>query len=166
MFEDWGEFLATAAVTLLTTALVVVLHYMVLASLGRRRQRIEAGPSSPGMSVMLSTFAALFLLHLVEILLYGIAFWGTMQGLGAGGIADAADTSLLDSIYLSSVTYTTAGYGDVAPTGAIRLIAGTESLVGLMLITWSASFAFVAMEREWRSPPADDQPDRPDDRGA
>ena len=52
----------------------------------------------------------------------------------------------------------TLGIGDVFPTGALRVIAGIESLLGLLMMTWSASFTFIYMERFWRlghRPPED-----------
>jgi hypothetical protein len=35
--------------------------------------------------------------------------------------------------------------------GAIRFLAGTEALTGFVLVTWSASFTFVEMQRFWRN---------------
>jgi hypothetical protein len=37
----------------------------------------------------------------------------------------------------------------------MRLIAGVESLDGLVLIGWSASFTYLAMEEYWGSKRAD-----------
>ena len=42
------------------------------------------------------------------------------------------------------------GYGDVVPSGDLRLLAGMEALNGLLLIGWSASYTFIAMERFWK----------------
>lgn len=42
------------------------------------------------------------------------------------------------------------GYGDVVPSGELRLLAGVEALNGLLLIGWSASYTFIAMERFWK----------------
>ena len=44
----------------------------------------------------------------------------------------------------SLVTYTSLGYGDIAPLGPARLLAGIESL-----IAWSASFTYLEMQRHW-----------------
>ena len=55
----------------------------------------------------------------------------------------------LDHIYLSAMSYTTVGFGDVTPVGPIRFLAATEALSGLVLITWSAWFTFLEMERFW-----------------
>ena len=43
--------------------------------------------------------------------------------------------------------YTTVGFGDIAPLGPVRLLVGIEALAGLVLITWSASFTFLIMQR-------------------
>jgi hypothetical protein len=37
----------------------------------------------------------------------------------------------------------------VTPVGPIRLLAGLEALNGLLLIGWSASYTYIAMERFW-----------------
>ena len=43
------------------------------------------------------------------------------------------------------------GFGDITPEGPLRLLVGTEALVGLVLITWSASFSFIAMQYYWKA---------------
>ena len=43
----------------------------------------------------------------------------------------------------------TLGLGDLSPVGTVRLLAGMESLTGLLLITWSASFTYLEMSRVW-----------------
>ena len=35
--------------------------------------------------------------------------------------------------------------------GTIRFLAGTEALSGCVLVTWSAAFTFVEMQRFWRN---------------
>jgi len=52
-------------------------------------------------------------------------------------------------MYFSAETYTSLGFGDITPVGPIRLLAGIEALNGLLLIGWSASFTYIAMERFW-----------------
>ena len=46
--------------------------------------------------------------------------------------------------------YTTLGFGDLVPLGPIRHMTGSESVAGLVLITWSASFTFLEMQRFWK----------------
>lgn len=54
-------------------------------------------------------------------------------------------TLFLRSLYFSAITFTTLGYGDIAPVGnAARVVAGLESLVGAML---TALLVFVLSRR-------------------
>jgi len=64
--------------------------------------------------------------------------------------------TLANSLYFSAETYTSLGFGDLIPIGPLRLLAGAEALNGLVLIGWSASFTYIAMERFW-SPGDPDQ---------
>lgn len=57
----------------------------------------------------------------------------------------------LDLVYYSSVVYTTLGLGDLIPAGAIRFMTGVEALSGFVLITWSASFTFLEMQKFWKN---------------
>ena len=68
----------------------------------------------------------------------------------SGSISGAHAASLLDTVYLSATTFSTLGFGDVAPVGPIRFITGTEAVSGFILITWSASFLFLEMQEYWR----------------
>jgi hypothetical protein len=68
----------------------------------------------------------------------------------AGAMSGVAHTPFFDAIYLSAVTFSTVGFGDLAPVGPIRFVSGTEALTGFILITWSASFLYLEMEQFWR----------------
>jgi len=63
----------------------------------------------------------------------------------------AAAGTRADYIAFSAETYTSLGLGDIRPVGVLRLLAGTETLTGLILIAWSASFTYLAMSRFWRA---------------
>jgi hypothetical protein len=56
-----------------------------------------------------------------------------------------------DHFHFSIASYTTLGIGDIIAEGPIRIIAGIEALNGLVLVAWSASFTYIAMERLWQS---------------
>lgn len=81
---------------------------------------------------------------------FGIAYFLLLLFPGFGEVHGVAIPSLLDHVYFSAITYTTVGYGDVFPIGAIRFLVGTEALTGFVMITWSASFTYLEMERFWR----------------
>jgi len=89
-------------------------------------------------------------LHIAEIWIFGLTVWALLMFPNTGSVAGSIAGSLLDAVYLSANTYTTVGFGDLAPVGPLRFVGGTMALTGLVLITWSASFTFLEMERYWR----------------
>lgn len=135
-------------VTLLAIGLVtinVLLHYEVLNSLSNILQRL-AWVGRPRIALLI---CALLVVHIVEIWIFagGIMFAEWHGGLG--DLKGGHTQQLLDYVYYSSMTYTTVGYGDFYPVGPLRFIAAMEALLGLMLITWSASFTYLEMQRFW-----------------
>jgi len=85
-----------------------------------------------------------------EIWIFGTATWALLQVDNTGSIAGVHPVGLLDAVYMAAATYTTVGFGDLAPVGPIRFIAGTMAVVGFVLIGWSASFTYLEMVRDWR----------------
>ncbi|QSX76922.1 potassium channel family protein [Agrilutibacter solisilvae] len=143
----FAEHLIALIVALLVTGLVVVIHYEGVHALAAR----YAGRTPKrDRGIMLRVIFALLGLHVVEIWCYGLAYWGLtkVQGLGFLHGVHGADT-LFDAVYLSATTYSTVGFGDLSPVGAVRVVSGLESLTGLLLITWSASFTYLEMSRLW-----------------
>ena len=83
---------------------------------------------------------------------FGLGYYFSAQLDGVGNLFGKTATHgiVLDYVYLSFVTYTTVGYGDLVASGYLRYLTGVEALVGLILITWSASFLFIEMGKYWR----------------
>jgi len=135
-------------VLLVCIALLVVttvIHYEALSLLNTRLPSLKM----PSRAKLLVVISVTFLAHAVEIVVYGIALYLlVIYGIG-GGLKGSDGFSVADCIYFSAETYTSIGFGDVTPFGAIRLLIGAEALNGLLLIGWSASYAFIAMERYW-----------------
>jgi hypothetical protein len=148
MYDNW---LANGIVVIATIAVVclcVIVHYEGLSFLVKRLGIRHH--NQPRRKVLYGIFAVLGL-HVVEIWLFGIAYWALLLWPTTGHLMSATmTTSLFDSVYMSAMTYTTVGFGDLAPVGPIRFLAGTEALTGFVMITWSASFTFLEMERFWR----------------
>ncbi len=138
---------AAVGVTLLVVALAVGLHYEALQQLNRRMPHWRL-PRHPRILVMIFCILAM---HIAEIWLFGIAIYALVQMPDVGRIVGADPLHLLDAIYVSATTYSTLGYGDLVPEGAIRFLLGTEAVVGLVMITWSASFAYLEMARYWKA---------------
>lgn len=146
--ELWGEYGLVALAAGLVTALVVLIHYEGVHWLA---MRYVTRPARHDRRVMLRIIFVLLGLHVAEIWCYGVAYWFLVQLPDTGFVhGEHGMDTLFDAIYLSATTYSTLGFGDLAPVGAIRLLAGLESLTGLLLITWSASFTYLEMSRLWR----------------
>lgn len=141
--HHWGVVLTTLAVI----SMIIGLHYEVLRNCIRflpvvthqRRRRV--------------IFLILIIMttHVVEIWIFGTAHYVLMQWESFGTIyGEVSVNGLLDYVYYSSMVYTTVGFGDLIPEGPIRFMSGMEALTGLTMITWSASFTFLEMQRDWR----------------
>lgn len=134
---------------------VVVFHYEVIQLLnrwvvGRQHRLHEAVRDRP---IILTVMFALLFAHVVEIWLFGGVTYLLLSLGGFGGIIGYPEVTFLDCVYFSAANYTTVGWGDLAATGDIRFLAGTEALVGFMMITWSASFGYLVMARTFRYDP-------------
>lgn len=123
-------------------ALAVIWRYLPSMPIGRLRVAI----------VMASIFAC----HIVCIWIYGLAFWLLQHHSNLGRLVGESvnkgiyGTDLFSMVYYSTITYTSLGFGDIVPTGGFRLLSGIEVLNGLVLIGWTVSFAFLAMQRYWK----------------
>lgn len=92
----------------------------------------------------------ILLAHVLEIAMFAIAY-EHLHDYGQFGTLIGATTheNTSDYWYYSFVTYTSLGFGDIVPTEALRLLTGLETLTGLILIAWSASFIYMQMQRFW-----------------
>jgi hypothetical protein len=146
MYSHWVVNLLVVVATAVTVALAVLLHYEGLRWLS---SRLATMPGIRHRKVLVGVYAVI-LLHVAEIWLFGACFWAVLQLPGSGAIAGAHPAGLLDAVYLSATTFSTLGFGDLAPVGPVRFITGTEAVSGFILITWSASFLFLEMQQHWR----------------
>jgi hypothetical protein len=128
------------ALTLGLAACAVGIHHSALAYLSRRVPAVL----SKRRVLIAAVIGALFA-HILEILLFGFGYY-LAQAADLGELRHFADDAprreWRDCVYFSFVTYTTLGYGDIFPAGALRFLAGVEAITGLVLITWTASFLF------------------------
>ncbi len=133
------------AVNLFIIGVVVMLHYEFLhqTTLLMPKLRIRHR-----FRIILGVFLAL-IAHSAEVWIFAVAYYYMHHALGWGSLEGSFDGSLLDCAYFSFTMYTTLGTGDIAPVGDLRFLTGLESLTGLVLITWTASFLYLEMTRYW-----------------
>ena len=98
---------------------------------------------------VLSVVFMCLILHVLEITLYAVGFMSADHFFHVGQFNDEKNLDAMAYFYYSAITYTAVGYGDILPTGDIRLLAVAESLNGLLLIGWSGAFSFIAMQKLW-----------------
>ena len=138
-------------ITLLACALLIALttaiHYEVMRGLNGGLPRLRL----PDRFKLLVVIIVAFFAHALEILLYGLATYALIAFFGAGTLVGTSSPSLAGCLYFSAEAYTSLGLGDLVPSGPVRLLAGVEALNGLLLIGWSASFTYIAMERFWNA---------------
>ena len=130
----------------LLIALTTLIHFEMLRALNAGLPTLNI----PSRNKLLVVIFAAFIAHVLEIFIYGLAFFVLIKYLEAGNLVGSAGFSLVNCFYFSAETYTSLGFGDLTPGGPVRLLAGIEALNGLLLIGWSASYTYIAMERFWR----------------
>lgn len=138
----------TVAVSLLALAITsccVLLHYETLSWLHRRLPKMHG----PRQQRVLRLIFAILALHSAEIFLFALGYLALLQDPRYGSLEGISSVGLVDCGYFSAVVFTTLGLGDIVPHGPIRILVGPQSLVGFVLITWSASFTFIEMQRYW-----------------
>lgn len=134
--------------TLVTAAAViacVVLHYETLRFISKRLPL----PNDRHRSRIVTLILSLLALHIAEIWIFGSGYFLLLSFGDNGALSGNGAMSLLDCVYYSATVFTTLGFGDIIPSGAIRFMTGTESIAGLTFITWSASFTFLVMQKSW-----------------
>lgn len=87
--------------------------------------------------------------HSIEVALFAFAYKVSIAS-GFGALEGNFEGSLADHLYFSYAAFTTVGFGDIVPTGPLRLLAGMEALTGFVLITWTASYLCLEMTRLWK----------------
>ena len=143
-------------VLLIAAALVVLsvtIHLVTLPGLSRLVLRWQSIP----ITAMGIAMVGAILVHLVEIVLFAVAIYWMTYSEDFGHLVGNVGRPAEDCFYYSAVTYTSLGFGDIVPVGPLRLLPAIEALTGLVLIAWTASFAFLLMQRLWqdRSPNSD-----------
>ena len=135
-------------VVLLAVLLSTSVHYLFLRHLNRGARLTDRFPQIRlGYGVIVSLIA-----HSIEITLFALAYRASIAS-GFGTLEGNFEGTIADHLYFSYAAFTTVGFGDIVPTGPLRLLAGMEALTGFVLITWTASFLYLEMSRLWRQQP-------------
>lgn len=132
-------------VNILVVSLAVIIHYEFLYRISVFIPKMSI---KHRFRIVFGIFTAL-IAHAVEIWIFALAYYFINQAEGWGRLTGNFDNTLMDCVYFSFTVFTTLGFGDIEPIGNLRYLTGVESLTGLVLITWTASFLFFEMQRHW-----------------
>jgi hypothetical protein len=138
-------------VLLVTTGLVVLcvgIHYQSLVRLTKLRDYHFLRHRNRLNVLVLGALLA----HVVELSCFSAGYWLLSDVWDYGDLLGVDDTeSVHDYWYFSFVCYTSLGFGDITPTGSLRFMTALETLTGLVLIAWTASFIFLEMQMSWNA---------------
>lgn len=137
--------LTVLAINITVIAVAVIIHYEFLYRFTVLMPQLKVRHR---FRIVLGVFAALTA-HAVEVWIFAFSYYLMHRSDGWGYFQGNFEGTLMDCVYFSFTTYTTLGTGDIEPIGDLRYLTGLESLTGLVLITWSASFLYLEMTRYW-----------------
>lgn len=133
--------LVQLALATATVAATVLVHLAGLAGLlfllrmHRRRFTIQRALVDQG-AILLGAAFGLFALHTIEIWGYAVLY----RALGAFSTFE-------QSLYFSTATYSTVGYGDLTLPMDWRILDAVEGVNGLILLGWSTAFFVSVVSR-------------------
>lgn len=120
----------------------VGIHYQSLMTLSRLNRKKQSRQRWRINILILGALAT----HVVEMSLFSLGYALLCHNDWCGHIQNSAGEASTDYFYFSFVVFTSLGFGDLTPVGSIRMMTAIETLTGLVLIGWTASFLFVEMQ--------------------
>ena len=146
LVSEEGGFLLAMVLTALLVFVTVMIHYEVMRGIDSFLPRVHFLHSR--LKVLVVIFGV-FLAHTIEVWVFALAYYYSNHFLGLGAYMGDTSGHIFDAVYFSVVVYTSLGFGDIQPVGQLRLIAGVEALVGLIMIGWSTAYTFMMMGKFW-----------------
>ena len=135
-------------VLIASTAMVVLcvgIHYQALVHLTKLRQFERMRQRNRINLLVIGALMA----HVVELSCFSFGYW-LLDVWDYGYLEGTKPEDAHDYWYFSFVAYTSLGFGDVTPNGSLRFMTALETLTGLVLIAWTASFIYLEMQLSWK----------------
>ncbi len=133
-------------INIVVVMVVVTVHYEFLYYATRLIPKMGI---KPRLRILFGVGTGLFA-HTVEVWIFAVVYFLLVQDGRWGGMEGNFTGTFLDCVYFSFTTFSTLGFGDIHPVGDIRYITGISSLTGMVLVSWTASFLYIEMQRLWK----------------
>ena len=134
--------------TVVLVAATVAVHAFGTVYWIRHLARRYADPTGDfsaraALPALMWTAVVLLMLHLVEVVIWALAYLLILPGDRLASFEQA--------VYFSVVTFTTVGYGDITLIDhEWRLLSGIEGLNGILLVGWTTALLFAVFQRCWK----------------
>ena len=135
--SDTLNSLAVGTAIICATVMVHVLGLMVITHAAANlsaRYKLHRRPHR--VAVMVGMVLGLFCVVSLEIWLWAACY-----------LVLRAAPDFASALYLSTITFSTVGYGDIVPAMAWRLLAALEGITGFLMIGWSTAYLVTAGTR-------------------
>lgn len=87
------------------------------------------------------TVTVLMFLHLLEAVIWAVLYMNLSNQAGLKSFSEA--------VYLSMITFTTLGYGDVTLNERWQILAGMQAMVGIVVFGFTTATLFAFIQRIW-----------------
>jgi len=137
--------ITVAIISVVLVLTCVGIHYFALVNLSQLRSH---GSTHPRRWLNLMVLGAI-VAHIAELSVFAVGYYVVDTWDARSELRDTAGQSSDAYLYFSSVAYTSLGFGDITPHGDLKFMTALETLTGLLLIAWTASFIFIEMQATW-----------------
>ena len=96
------------------------------------------GPAAAGQIIVLVSFFALFITHVIEAAIWGLFLW-----------RKRLFPTFTEGVYFCTASITALGYGDVVLPPPWRLLGPLVAISGILMFGCSTAFLFLILQRVW-----------------
>jgi hypothetical protein len=139
--------LILATIMAVVTVMVHLVGLAILVRLLRSHHRLMRPLRIMPLTLLLGASLGIFAIHTIEIWLYAALY-----------LQLGATTAFEQSLYFSTVTYASIGYGDVLLPHEWRILGAIEGATGVIMLGWSTAFLVSLLARlnmfrhDWLTP--------------
>jgi len=147
-------FAVISLISILVIVITSLITYEILGYVWNLLPRLTMGHRVRVLFMIIPIFAA----HIINIWVYALAYFLVEHYMQLGHLIGPISApslsyeSFVDRLYFSATTYTSLGFGDILPAGDLRMLSSAEVLNGLVMIGWTVSLTYLAMEKFWALP--------------